>query len=94
MIEGRSQDLNLAAADRREESDFVARMEQGVPSCKLLISGSDDGRAIFGHLGNTLRIKSKELFDRGSIVNVQRFFRLADNIFQSPEEQYLDAYGL
>lgn len=85
--------MDLTAADRREESDFVARMEQGVPSSKLLISGSDDGRAVFGHLRNTLRIKSKELFDRGSIVDVQRLFRLADNVFQSPEEQHLNAYG-
>ena len=83
-----------ATADGWEEGDFITRMEHGIPSGKLLIAGSEDGGAVFGELRNALRIKSKELFDRGGLSEVQRFFRLTDHVFQAAEEKDLYADGL
>lgn len=83
--------MNLAAAYRREESNFVAGMQQGVPCSKLLIARCHHGRAVFGQLGNALRIEPKELLDRGSLVEVKRPLGLADNVFQAAEEKDFDA---
>ena len=94
VIEGRGQVLNLAATYGREESYFVAGVQQGVPGCKFLIAGRNDGRAVFGQFGGALRIESKELLNRGSFVEVKRLLGLADDIFQEAEEKHLDAHGL
>ena len=86
--------MNLATTNRREESDFVPRMKQGVPRSEFLIAGSHNGRAVLGQLGNALRVRSEELLDSGSVSNVQRFLELADNVLQAAKEQHLDADGL
>ncbi len=94
MSEERGHSSSLAAADRREEGDFVAGVELRTPGGKFLIAGSHHGRAIFGELGNAPGIKSKELLDGESIRKVQGFLGLADDIFQAAKKQHLHADGL
>ena len=86
--------MNLATAYGREESHFVAGVKRRIPSGKLLIARGHDGRAILGQFGNAIRIESKEVLDRGSLVEVKRLLGLAGNIFQAAEEKDLDADGL
>ena len=86
--------MNLAATDGREEGDFVAGMKRSIPRSKFLIARSHNGGAIFGEFGNALRIEGEEVLDGGSIVEVQRFFGLADNIFQTAKEEHFDANRL
>jgi len=86
--------LNLAAAHRREKSDFVARVEYRVPRSKFLIARSHDRRAILSEFRSAGGIHSKELFDGHGVREVEGFLGVPDNIFQAAEKQDLHTHSL
>jgi hypothetical protein len=86
--------LNLAAAHRREKSDFVARVEYRVPRSKFLIARSHDRRAIPGEFRSAGNIHRKELFDGHGVREAEGFLGVPDNIFQTAEKQDLHTHSL
>lgn len=83
-----------ATAHWRKESHFVAGVERGVPGSEFLIARSDHGRAVFGKFGKAAGIDGEELLDGGSVSKIQRFLDMADDVFQTAEEEDLDANSL
>jgi hypothetical protein len=84
----------LAAADGREEGDFVAGMERSVPGSEFLVAGSNDGRTEFREFGIFCGVEGEELFDRGVVREIEGLFRVTGKIFETAEEEDFDANGL
>jgi len=80
-----------AAADGREKGDFVAGAQQRIPSGELLITRSDNGRAVFCELGMARGIESEELLDRGGIGEVNGILSPAGKFFEAAEKEDLYA---
>ena len=84
----------LTTTDGWKEGNLVARMERSIPGSEFLIARSDNGGAEFCELGIFSGVKSKELFDCGGVGNVQGFFSMSSEVFETAEEEDLDANGL
>ena len=80
-----------ATAYRRQEGNFVASMKDGIPRREFLIAGGDERRAVLLKFGVTAGIAGKEGFDIGLGSQVYGFVGAPGDLFQSPEEQDLDA---
>lgn len=85
---------NLAAAHRREKSDFVAGVKRSIPRRKLLIARGDQRRAVLGEVRDARDVKSEELLDGRALGDFKRFFGKANGVFQAPKEQHLHANRL
>jgi hypothetical protein len=92
--EGRGHGGASAAAHGREESDFVAGVERSVPGGEFLVAGSDERRAEFCELGMARGVESEELFDGGGFGGGEGFLGVADDFFQTAEEEDFEANGL
>ena len=84
----------LTTTDGWKEGNLVARMERSIPGSEFLVARGDNGRAESCEFGIFLGVESKELFDCGSVGNVQGFFSMSGEVFEAAEEEDLDANGL
>jgi hypothetical protein len=84
----------LATTDGRKEGDFVARTEGSIPGSEFLIEGSDDGGTEPCELGVSCGVEGEELLDGGGGVEVEGFFGVAGQIFETAKEEDFDANGL
>lgn len=84
----------LTTTDGRKEGNFVAGMERGIPGSEFLVVRGDNRRAKFCEFGILLGVESKELFDCSGVGKVNGVFCVAGKIFETAEEQDLDANGL
>ena len=80
-----------AAAHGREESDFVAGVEWSVPGGEFLVAGGDERRTKFCELGMARGVKSEELFDGGRVGGGKGFLGMADDFFETAEEEDFEA---
>jgi hypothetical protein len=84
----------LATAYGREKGNFIAGMERRVPRGEFLIARGDQRRAKACEFGMLCSIVREKRFDRRTIGKLNRIFRMADNFFESPEEEHFDPRGL
>jgi hypothetical protein len=94
VVVGRGHGDVLAAADGRKEGDFVAGAERSIPRGEFLIAGSDDGGAEFCEFGIFCGVEGEELFDGGSVGEIEGLFCVAGKVFETAEEEDFDADGL
>src|SRR5690349_17068369 len=77
----------------REEGDFVACVEWGLPGAEFAVAGGHQRAAIAGEFGIARGTAREQLFKRRSFDDFQRVFGIADNLFESAEEKHADANG-
>ena len=84
----------LAAAYRREKSNFIPGMERRAPRGKFLVPRGDQRCPEARKLGMTRAIVREKRFDRRAVGKLDRVFRMADNFLEAAEEKNLYARSL
>jgi len=82
-------ELASTSADRRKKGNVIASGKRRLPGSKLLVAGSDEGRAKAGKGWKAALVAVEQVGQRGTLGDLDGLFRDSGQLPDSPEEQHL-----
>jgi hypothetical protein len=83
-----------AAADGREERNFVTGLERGGPSGKFAIAGDGDSGSMFGQGGIAGYTVGEEVLDTRARRDFHGLLTVTNGVLQSSKKEHTQAYGI